>query len=98
MSELVEMVMQAAAFFSLVNVVLLVGLITIYSNSLRKIRAEFTVGLLFFAAFFLLQNLFSLYSYVTMFMYYASSVTGLVLTITIAQTAGLAILLWTGLR
>ena len=95
---MVEMISQAAAFFSLVNVILLVGLITIYGNSLRKIRAEFTIGLLFFGAFFLLQNLIALYSYITMFMYFATDVAGLVLAITVAQTAGLAVLLWMGLR
>ena len=72
-SEL-EIISQAAAFFSLVNVVLLCGLIAVYGNSLRKIRAEFTFGLLFFATLFLLQNIIALYSYVTMFMYYSSDV------------------------
>ena len=89
---------QAAALFSLLNVLLLLGLIAIYGNSFRKIRAEFTGGLLFFAALFLVQNLLALYSYVAMFMFYASGVGGLVLAITVAQTAGLAILLWMSVR
>jgi hypothetical protein len=89
---------QVAAIFSAVNVLLLIGLIWIYSSSFRKIRAQFTAGLLFFAALFLVQNLISLYSFVTMFMYYAPGVTGLMLAITVVQTAGLAIVLWTGLR
>ncbi len=92
------MISQAAAFFSLLNVVLLLGLIGIYGNSFRKVRAEFTAGLLFFAALFLVQNLIGLYSYVTMFMYFASGVAGLVLAITVAQTAGLGVLLWMSLR
>jgi hypothetical protein len=93
-----EVISQAAAFFSLVNVILLCGLIAIYGNSLRKIRAEFTFGLLFFAAVFLLQNIIALYSYVTMFMYYASGVEMFVLATTVVQTAGLAILLWMSVR
>jgi hypothetical protein len=90
--------MQAAAFFALVNIILLIALIAIYTNSFRKIHAQFTVGLLFFAAMFLVQNLITLYSFLSMFMYFASGVTGLVLAITIVQTAGLAALLWTGVR
>jgi len=89
---------QVAALFSTINVLLLIGLLWIYASSFRKIRAEFTVGLLFFAALFLVQNLISLYSFLSMFMYYAPGVTWIVLTITVVQTAGLGIILWTGLR
>jgi hypothetical protein len=89
---------QVAAFFSGVNVLLLIGLLWIYASSFRRIRAEFTVGLLVFAGLFLLQNLISLYSFLTMFMYYAQGVTGMVLAITVVQTAGLGVILWTGLR
>jgi len=89
---------QVAAALSAVNVLLLLGLIWIYGNSFRKVRAQFTVGLVVFAALFLIQNLISLYSFVSMFMYYAPGVTGIVLAITVVQTAGLGIILWTGLR
>ncbi len=93
-----ELTLEVSAFFSLLNVLLLLGLIWIYGSSFRKIRAEFTAGLLFFAALFLAQNLMALYSYVTMFMYFASGVGPFVLMITIAQTAGLAVLLWMSIR
>ena len=93
-----ETIAQLAALFSAVNVVLLLGLLWIYMSSFMKVRAQFTTGLIFFAAFFLVQNLISLYSFLTMFMYYATGVTWIVLTITIVQTAGLAVILWTGLR
>ena len=93
-----QMVMQTAGLFSLVNVLLLIGLIAVYANSFRKFRAEFTAGLLFFASFFLLQNLLAFYSYVAMFKYFASGVEMLVLAITAAQTAGLIVLLWMSLR
>lgn len=90
--------MMTAAVFSFVNIILLAGLISIYGNALRKIQAEFTAELLFFAGIFLVQNLVAFYSYVAMFMYYASDVENLVLAVTIAQTAGLAVLLWMSLR
>jgi hypothetical protein len=89
---------EIVALFSLLNVILLIGLIWIYLSSFRKVRAQFTLGLVFFAALFLVQNLIALYSFLTMFMYYASGVTGIVMAITIVQTAGLSIMLWTGLR
>jgi hypothetical protein len=93
-----EMTLQASAWLSLINIILLIGLIAVYANSFRKIQAEFTAGLLFFAAFFLVQNLLSFYSYIAMFMYFASGVGTLVLAITITQTAGLAVLLWMSIR
>ncbi len=96
--KMAEIMLQAAAVFSLANILLLVGLITVYGNSFRKIRAAFTAGLLFFAGVFLLQNLLAFYSYVAMFMYYASGVEMFVMAITVAQTAGLAVLLWLSLR
>jgi len=89
---------QVVAFFSLLNVILLIGLIWIYLSSFRKVRAQFTLGLVFFAALFLVQNLIALYSFLAMFMYYAAGVTGIVLAITVVQTAALSIMLWTGLR
>ncbi len=90
--------LQAAALFSLLNALLLLALLAIYGNSFRKIHAQFTAGLIFFASLFLVQNLIALYSYVTMFMYFAAGVGGLVLAVTVAQTAGLAILLWMSAR
>lgn len=95
---MVEMMMEAAAMLSALNVALLLGLLFVYGNGFRKIKAQFTAGLLFFTGFFLLQNLIALYSYVTMFMYFATDAHPFVMIITVAQTAGLAILLWTSVR
>ncbi len=93
-----EMILQAAAVFSFVNILLLIGLLAVYANGFRKIKAAFTAGLIFFAGMFLLQNLLAFYSYVAMFMYYASNVEMFVMVITVAQSAGLAVLLWLSLR
>lgn len=95
---MVEAALQAAAAFSFLNVLLLLGLVFTYGNSLRQIKAQFTAGLLFFAAILLVQNLIALYSYVAMFMYFAPGAGALVLSITAAETAGLAVLLWMSLR
>jgi len=93
-----DLIHDLSALFSFVNIVLLVGLIWVYGNGFRKIRAQFTAGLLFFAALFLVQNLLALYSFLAMFMYYASDVGGFVLAYTIVQTAGLVVLLWVSIR
>jgi hypothetical protein len=92
------MMFQAAALFASVNIALLCTLIVVYVNSFRRVQSEFTAGLLFFAAVFLIQNVLSLYSYLAMFMFYASDVGALVLEITVAQTTGLAILVWMSCR
>jgi hypothetical protein len=94
----VQVMLQSAAVFSLANVLLTIGMIAVYGNSFRKIQTEFAAGLLFFAGFLMLQNLLALYSYVAMFMFYASGVEMLVLGITVAQTAGLVVFLWLSLR
>jgi len=44
------------------------------------------------------QNLIALYSYVAMFMYFATGAGALVLGITAAETAGLVVLLWMSFR
>ena len=93
-----DLIQEASAFFSLVNILLLLGLVIVYGNTLRKIRAQFTVGLLFFAGLFIVQNLIALYSFLAMFMYYATGVGWFVLAYTAAQTAGLSVLLWLSVR
>jgi hypothetical protein len=95
---MVDVALQTAAGFSVVNVLLLIGLLAVYGNSFRKVRAEFTSGLLFFAGLFLVQNLLAVYSYAAMFMYFAAGAGPLVLTITLVQTAGLAVLFWLSVR
>ena len=93
-----DLIHDLSALFSFVNVVLLVALIWVYGNGFRKIRAQFTAGLLFFAGLFLIQNLLALYSFLAMFMYYASDVGGFVLAYTAVQTAGLVVLLFVSIR
>jgi hypothetical protein len=49
--------MNVAAVFAIVNVVLVGLLIFAYVQSWRKVRSGFTVSLIVFGAFFLIQNL-----------------------------------------
>jgi hypothetical protein len=48
--------MFVAAAFALINTVLILILLVLYSSSARKIRTTFTLGLILFAIFFLAQN------------------------------------------
>ncbi len=48
--------LYTAAVFALANTVLIIILVVLYSSSFRKIRSPFTMGLILFAVFFLLQN------------------------------------------
>jgi|SRR5579862_1277764 len=49
--------LYVSAVFALANTVLIVILLALYSSSFRKIRSPFTIGLIFFALFFLVQNI-----------------------------------------
>jgi len=49
--------MNIAAVFALVNVLFVALLIYAYVESWRKVRSSFTVSLIVFAAFFMIQNL-----------------------------------------
>jgi hypothetical protein len=49
--------MNIAAVFALANVVFVALLIYAYVESWRNVRSSFTVSLIVFAAFFLIQNL-----------------------------------------
>ena len=49
--------LYASAVFALANTVLIVVLLALYLSSFRKVRSTFTIGLIVFALFFLVQNL-----------------------------------------
>jgi hypothetical protein len=85
--------MDIVAGITILNIVLLLVLIYVYSDTYRKTRAIFTVGLLFFASFFLLQNIVAVLSYFTMSAFYAEGILPFVLIMNIAQFIGLTILL-----
>lgn len=76
--------------------ILFVGvLLYVYATSYQRMRTGFTLGLLVFAALFLLHNAITLYSYVTMMPIYAAGVDLQVAAFTWVQTVGLGVLLLT---
>jgi len=76
----------------IINVILLAGLIYIYLQNYRRMHSKFALGLFFFAAFFLVQNLMAIYFQVAMVNYYTPEVSEHIFILTSIQTLGLVIL------
>ena len=77
-----------------VNVVLAAILLAIYSRNYKKIGSKFTLGLIVFAAAFLIQNLASIYFYNTLLTEYTLGMTTLQLLVSVLEFFGLTILLY----
>ena len=88
-----SLIMNITTSLTGVSTLLLLGLLYIYYKNLKKIKSNFTIGLFIFALLFLVQNLVSLYYYITMMKYYAPEVEIHVFILTLLQAIGFAILL-----
>ena len=87
------MLMNFTTILTGFSTLLLSGLLYVYYKNLRKIKSKFTIGLFVFALLFLIQNLVSLYYYLTMMKYYSPEVEVHVFTLTLLQTIAFLILL-----
>jgi hypothetical protein len=85
--------MDITALIAAGNILLLAAIIYVYGTTYWKLRAAFTAGLLFFASFFLIQNVVAVYSYLVMSDFYAPSIIPFVLVMNLTQFIGLLILL-----
>ncbi len=85
--------MDASALVSAANVAVLVGLLTLYGKTYSSSRAQFTLGLIFFASLLLVQNVIGIYSYITMAHFFTEAILPYLFAINIAELAGLSILL-----
>ncbi len=88
-----SLIMNITTALTGISTILLLGLLFIYYKNLRKIKSNFTIGLFVFALLFLIQNIISLYYFITMMNYYAPEVEIHVFTLTLLQTIGFGILL-----
>ena len=86
------MFMEITKWLSIVNIILILGLVYVYVKSLAKVKSGFTVGLLIFTFLFLVQNAVCLYFAATMMPYYAAGVESYVLVLTGMQTAAFAVM------
>jgi hypothetical protein len=60
-----SLVLDAARIAAAINIVLLVGLISIWVRTYREIQAPLTLGSIVFASFLLAENAVALYFYFT---------------------------------
>ena len=88
-----DIIMNLTTILTAVSTLSLFGLLYIYIKNLKNIKSKFTIGLLIFAALFLLQNLVSLYFYFTMIEYFVPQVEVHVFILTLLQTIAFLILL-----
>ena len=87
------MLMSFTTILASISTLLLAGLLYVYIKNLKNIKSKFTIGLFVFALLFLLQNLVSLYYYLTMMKYYSPEVEVHVFILTLLQTIAFIILL-----
>ena len=85
--------MDINTIVSMVTIVILSVLLYVYVKMYLKTRAIFTIGLIFFAVMFILQNLIVIYAYFAMAPLYAEDLLPYFLLIHIAELAGVASLL-----
>ena len=87
------MLMSFTTIMAVISSVALACLLHIYIRNLKKIKSSFTIGLFVFALLFLIQNLVSLYYYLTMMQYYSPQVETHVFILTLLQAIGFLVLL-----
>jgi hypothetical protein len=85
--------MGAAVGFALANSAILVGLIYLYSKIAAKTRATYPVGLAIFAGLLLLQNLLTVFAYVTMAPLFGEDALPYLSGIGVLELGGLVVLL-----
>jgi hypothetical protein len=92
-----EMIDLATAASGL-NVLILIALISVYAKNYIKIKTNFGLGLMLFAALLLLHNLAAVYFQVMMIMYYTSEVAGFAFILNVLEALGLAVLAYISLK
>ena len=89
-----EAMMYATVGLGLVDAGLAAGLLAVYARSYRQVKAPFTVGLMMFAALFLVQNLLAAYSYLSMMAFFPDPVQPYMLAVMALEAVALAIMLY----
>jgi hypothetical protein len=81
------------AVINMINLGLLSALVFTFSKIYRNSRANFTLGLIFFCGLLMINNIISVYSYITMSMLFSDQLVPYLLAISIAEMAGFIIFL-----
>ena len=77
-----------------INILLTLGLLFIYVQNYMKIKSKYTIGLMVFAAFFLVQSAMGLYFDAMMVMYSSPEAKNVATILEVVKAVGFAILLW----
>lgn len=86
------LMMDVAILFSIVNSVLLVILFSLYTKIFLKGRALYSLGLMIFAVFLLIQNALTAFSYASMQPYFGEGVLPFLSAISVSEFGGLLVL------
>ena len=87
-----DLMMELAVVFALLNSLLLTGLLLLYGRIVRKSRAAYPMGLMIFAGLLLTQNLLTVYSYASMTPLFGGSVIPYLFVISALEFGGLLVL------
>lgn len=87
--------MDLSMYTAAIDAVLLLILTAIYLRMYRDTHTQFSLGLSIFALLLFAQNVVAVYSFFTMASYIADQFLPFLLTINVAEVAGIAVLLRT---
>lgn len=89
-----EAMMYATVAVAAVDAALSAGLLAVYARSYMRVKARFTVGLMMFAALFLVQNALAAYSYLTMMTFFPEPVQPYMLAVMALEALALGVMLY----
>ena len=87
-----EIMMDVAVVFAILNSIILLSLLVIYGRIAGKTRASYSIGLMIFALFLLAQNLATIYSYVAMAPFFEPQALPYLSSISALEFVGLLVL------
>ena len=90
--------MDASMYTAGLNVILLLGLIIVYTRMYRDTHAQFSLGLMIFSLILFVQNILSIYSFATMSPYIGDPFLPYLLGINVAEALGVIVLFRTTIR
>jgi hypothetical protein len=86
------MITKVAVVLSAINGLILLSLIYVYAQNYRRLSSQFSLGLLIFAGFLLIENLLAFYFNLTMMGLYIDKVAFQAFILRMFQTAALLVL------
>jgi hypothetical protein len=90
--------MDASLYTSILSAILFLALTIVYARIFKDTRAQFSLGLLLFAAILFAQNVLTVYSFATMSPYIGDPFLPYLFAINVAQVAGALVLFRTTFR